>query len=578
MQFEKLRKFVSQKFFHIPQEGTSPERYKALRRNIRILMILVTIIPLSLMATINYYQYQSSLKEEIISPLKVLTNKTKRSFELFLDERLSTLKFIASAYSFTDLQNKMVMNRILSVLKKEFEGFIDLGLIDRNGAQLSYAGPYSFIDKDYSKQDWFQEVIINSTHISDVFMGYRKFPHITIAVQNLSDPDCCWIIRATIDTKKFDALIAMMELDPKSDAFIINREGILQTHSRLFGNVLESCPLKIPRGGHGTYVSEAIDNEGRDIFMAYSHFVEPEYTLVVVKPSSLILKTWFTFRTEIFFIFVGSVLIIIIIVFKLTDTQVARIREAEEKHEIAFRELEHSQKLSSVGRLAAGVAHEINNPLAIINQKAGLMKDIIDAEADFPKKDKFIGIADSILQSVDRCSVITHRLLGFAKRMDVEYEVLDLNEVLQDVFGFIEKEALHRNIMLKKQLADNLPQISSDRGQLQQVFLNILTNAYAAVEDGGVISITTWTEDLDTVAVSIQDDGCGMTEKDISRIFEPFFTTKKSYGTGLGLPITYGIIKKLGGKIRVQSKVGEGSTFSIYLPTKLEPQLIKRNE
>jgi two-component system NtrC family sensor kinase len=578
MQFIKLRKIVSQKIFHIPQEGTSPERYKALRRNIMILMILVTIIPLSLMATINYYQYQASLKEEIISPLKILTNKTKRSFELFLEERLSTLKFITSAYSFNDLQDKKVINRILNVLKNEFEGFIDLGLIGRDGVQLSYAGPYSLLEKDYSKQSWFQEVTINGTHISDVFMGYRKFPHIAIAVQNLSDPDCCWILRATIDTKKFDALISMMELDPQSDAFIINREGILQSHSRLFGNVLESCPLIIPRGGQGTYVSEAVDNEGRDIFIAYAHFVDPQHTLVVVKPSSLILKTWFTFRTEIFFIFVGSVLLIIIIVFKLTNTQVSRIREAEEKHEIAFRELEHSQKLSSVGRLAAGVAHEINNPLAIINQKAGLLKDIIDSGNEFPNKDKFLGITDSILKSVDRCSVITHRLLGFARRMDVEYEVLDLNEVIQDVFGFIEKEALHRNIQLKKQFSENLPQISSDRGQLQQVFLNILTNAYAAVEDGGIISITTWSEDIDTVAVSIQDDGCGMNEKDINRIFEPFFTTKKGYGTGLGLPITYGIIKKLGGKITAQSKVGEGSTFSIYLPIKVEPHLIKRDE
>ncbi len=543
-----------------------------------ILMILVTVIPLSLMATINYYQYQSSLKDEIINPLKVLTNKTKRSFELFLEERLSTLKFITSAYSFEDLQDPNVINRILSVLKKEFEGFIDLGLIDKKGVQLSYAGPYSLLAKDYSKQAWFQEVIINSTHISDVFMGYRKFPHITIAVQNLSDPDCCWILRATIDTKIFDALIATMELGPQSDAFIINRDGILQTHSRLFGDVLDKCPLDIPRGGQGTYCLEAEDNEGEDIFLAYSHFAEPEYTLVVVKPSSLILKTWFTFRTEIFFIFVGSVLIIIIIVIKLTDTQVERIREAEEKHEVAFRELEHSQKLSSVGRLAAGVAHEINNPLAIINQKAGLLKDIINADQDFPMREKFTSITDSILQSVDRCSTITHRLLGFARRMDLEYEVLDLNEVLQDVFGFIEKEAMHRNIQLKKQLADNLPQISSDRGQLQQVFLNILTNAYAAVEDGGTISITSWAEDMDTVAVSIQDDGCGMSEKELSKIFEPFFTTKKGYGTGLGLPITYGIINKLGGKINVQSKVGEGSTFTVYLPTKLEPNNIKRDE
>jgi len=115
-------------------------------------------------------------------------------------------------------------------------------------------------------------------------------------------------------------------------------------------------------------------------------------------------------------------------------------------------------------------------------------------------------------------------------------------------------------------LDENLPRVSSDRGQLQQVFLNILSNAFAALSDNGNINIRTWDEDTETVGVSIQDDGCGMSEKDLENIFEPFFTTKKGYGTGLGLPITYGIIKKMSGSIIVESKLGKGSTFTIYLP------------
>ncbi len=565
MKTNKFQEFITKYIFRIPEEGTSPERYKALRRNIIILMILVTVIPLSLMATINYYQYQKNLRDEIINPMNVLTNKTKRSFELFLEERLSTVRFIASAYSFKELSDPIILNRILSVLKREFDGFVDLGLISSEGKLLCYTGPYSFLDKDYSQQNWYHNVIISGRHISDVFLGYREFPHIAIAVQNLTDPNCCWILRTTIDTKKFDDLIATLELDQECDAFLTNRNGILQTNSKFYGKVLEPCQLTIPKGGQGTFVTESQDKNGRDIFIAYSYLVEPEYILVVVKPSSLILKTWFTFRTEIFFIYIASVLLIVLLVYKLTDAQVSHIKNADEKRELAFRELEHSQKLSSIGRLAAGVAHEINNPLAIISQKAGLMKDLIENSTEFKEKPKFIELTDAILKSTDRCSTVTHRLLGFARRMDIEYEDLGVNDVLQEVISFLEKEALHRNIKIELQLDENLPRVSSDRGQLQQVFLNILSNAFAAVTDNGNIIIRTWDEDAEKVGISIQDDGCGMSEKELENIFEPFFTTKKGYGTGLGLPITYGIIRKMSGSIKVQSKQGKGSTFTIYL-------------
>ncbi|MCW9096547.1 MAG: ATP-binding protein, partial [Ignavibacteriaceae bacterium] len=325
------------------------------------------------------------------------------------------------------------------------------------------------------------------------------------------------------------------------------------------------CQLKIPNGGQGTYVIESQDKNGREIFIAYSYLVEPEYTLVVVKPSSLILKTWFTFRTEIFFIYIASVLLIVLLVYKLTDAQVSHIKKADEKRERAFRELEHSQKLSSIGRLAAGVAHEINNPLAIINQKAGLMSDLIENTPDFNKKQKFIELTEAIIKSTERCSTITHRLLGFARRMDIEYEDLGVNDVLREVISFLEKEALHRNIKIELHLDENLPRVSSDRGQLQQVFLNILSNAFAAVTDNGNIIIRTWDEDSEKVGISFEDDGCGMSQKDLANIFEPFFTTKKGYGTGLGLPITYGIIQKMGGSIKVKSKLGEGSMFTIYI-------------
>jgi two-component system NtrC family sensor kinase len=118
-----------------------------------------------------------------------------------------------------------------------------------------------------------------------------------------------------------------------------------------------------------------------------------------------------------------------------------------------------------------------------------------------------------------------------------------------------------------------LSRIASDRGQLQQAFLNLLNNAFAATDDGGTVSVVSWEKDIDTVGVTIQDTGHGMSEDTLKHIFEPFFTTKKKgHGTGLGLPITYGIVKRLGGDIEVQSKVGQGTRFTIFLPKKLSDE------
>jgi two-component system NtrC family sensor kinase len=230
--------------------------------------------------------------------------------------------------------------------------------------------------------------------------------------------------------------------------------------------------------------------------------------------------------------------------------------------------MQESSKLASIGRLAAGVAHEVNNPLAIINEKAGLIKDLAEFTPDFPQKDRLVPLTGAILQSVDRCRTITQRLLGFARRMDVSVQMLSLNEVIEEVLGFLEKEALHRNIDLQLNLVQDLPRIASDRGQLQQVFLNILNNAFDAVQDGGRVAITSFEVDVDTVGVTIQDNGQGMSQETMAHIFEPFFTTKKGYGTGLGMSITYGIVKKLGGDIKIKSQLGAGTTFTVFLPKK----------
>jgi two-component system NtrC family sensor kinase len=554
----------------VPEE-IAPERYRALRRKITLLLTTAAVVPLLILSAINYHQYRATLTREIVTPVRGLVNKTRHSFELFLAERASTVSLISQVYSPAELADERNLNRIFRAVKSEFPGFIDLGLIDENGVHASYVGPYSLKGKDYSTADWYQQTRVKGVYVSDVFMGFRRFPHIVIAVQRMTDDGHSWVLRATIDTGQFDRLIASMGLEPESDAFLVNNAGVLQTASRFYGAVLDQLPMPMPPMTYETATLETTDPAGRDVFITYTYFQHADFVLMAVKPRADIFKPWTTLRSDLILLFVTSVALILSVAFGLTDLMVRRMRASDERRIAAFVQMEHTQKLSSIGRLAAGVAHEINNPLAIINEKAGLAADLMELAKDFPERDRFRALVDAILRSVERCRSITHRLLGFSRRMDVNIEQLDVNDVLKETMSFLEQEALHRSITTSVSLDPAMPRIASDRGQLQQVFLNILNNAFAAVPDGGSVTLATWLRDPDTVGVSIKDNGKGMSDEVLRHIFEPFFTTKKTSGTGLGMFITYGIIRRLGGDIAVQSTEGAGTTVTVFLPVKAAP-------
>ncbi|WP_034622008.1 sensor histidine kinase [Desulfovermiculus halophilus] len=556
------------RLFILPDQ-VSEDRYVKLRRNMAVLMFLVTLIPLSIMLLINFHQYQSALTSETVNQLRVLENKAKHSFELFLQERLSAVKYIANAYSINQLKEEGQLSNIFYTMQQNFSGFVDIGLIDPSGMQINYVGPYDLEGKDYTGTHSFQEVRIKGTYISDVFMGYRRFPHLIVAVERRDPNGQNWVIRASIDIDTFNDIIASMGLEADSDAFLLNQEGIIQTPSKFYGGVLDKSPIELPPKSFQPTVLEMTDPDGREIFLSYVYFSKQEFVLFLVKERSLLLRSWYALKGQMLVVFSVSLILIAFVIFRLTGALVRRIKQADERRELAFRELEHSQKLSSIGQMAAGVAHEINNPLAIINEKAGLMQDVLERTDDFRHKDKFLGLVASIIRSVERARGITYRLLGFARRLETHYEILDINQILREVLGFLEKEAEDRNVRIELDLAEELPKIHSDQGQLEQVFLNLISNALAAVQDHeGRIQIRTWEINDNTLAMSIDDNGCGMSNETLRHIFEPFFTTKKGYGTGLGLSITYGIIKKLGGDIKVASEEGVGSTFTVYLPVK----------
>lgn len=234
----------------------------------------------------------------------------------------------------------------------------------------------------------------------------------------------------------------------------------------------------------------------------------------------------------------------------------------EKKLEETYLQLVSSEKMASLGKLAAGIAHEINNPLGGILIYASLMME------DLPEGDPKRQDLARIVQETTRCKDIVKSLLEFARQTEPKMEPTDVNRAVTDGLFFLENQALFHNIRIVKRLDPSLPLARGNAGQLKQVFMNITVNAAEAMHGGGTLAIATHAEpEGKWVLVEFSDTGVGIPDENLTRIFDPFFTTKDiGKGTGLGLSTSYGIIESHGGRINVKSRVGEGTTFIIELP------------
>jgi len=555
-----------------PPAGTPPKpsRYRRMWRRTVVAVAAVSILPLLTVTLLNYFLYKRSFMQEITQPLHRIAALTKRSVESFLEERMAASQYVLSRESLDDLYDQQQLDNVFRRMRSAFGGIVDIGIIDAEGVMRTYAGPYDLRGKRYDDQRWFHEVMLRDVYVSDVFLGHRKLPHFIIAVRREDAGGRTAIFRATIDTDVLTRQIRMARLRDISDVFIINNSGVLQTPSRVFGPPLSDFQPTVPPYTEGTEIVEGIRIGDNDYLMGYAYIEHSPFVFVLLADRGDLMTGWMTYQGESIGFLVFSIVAILVLIMAITSNWVNRIRLADQRREATLHNVEHTNKMASIGRLAAGVAHEINNPLAIINEKAGLIEDILKFGEDNPQNQKVAKQVRSILKSVNRCSEITHRLLGFARHMDLKNEPVAVDALLREVLGFLEGEASYRGIEVDIQVDDTLPTIHSDKGQLQQLFLNIINNAFDAMRDiegRPRLQISIRSPSPQAVVVTIADNGCGISDENLERIFEPFYTTKKIKGTGLGLSICYGIVRKLRGEMTVDSKLGQGTTFTISLPT-----------
>jgi len=533
-------------------------------------LILFYFAPLLFLAIFFHLQYRHLVRDGLRAHLEVIAEHQATTFDLFLRERLVNLSNIIDDPRFRPRPDPSELRGFLESLRQTSDAFVDLAVVSAEGDLASYAGPVEYTTPvNYRAEDWFRELSLGNARalITEIYPGFRGQPHFTIAVRRGDGPDLV-VLRSALSPEHLSEYLTTLEGANEVHAAVVNAQGELQVTTPRLGDVLTSSPFAPPSEPERGFVSEQ-SSDGEAVEYAYAWLPETPWALVVTDATEIRTGAFPLFRDTFFlvtflsFVFVGIVILI-------RTRQVVGTRLAAERHEAELSgQLVHAAKLASVGELAAGIAHEINNPLAIIAEEVGVLKDALDPELA-EEDDEPLDVPehlDAIHEAVFRCRDITRKLLMFVRQTDVNFEPHRLDTLMDEVLDvMLGNELAVSNVHVVRRYDPSVPEIVTDRNQLLQVFVNLVTNAMDAMPSGGVLTVRTSGSE-EKASLSVEDTGVGMTPNQMERVFMPFFTTKDpGKGTGLGLSVSNSIIQGFGGAFFVESAPGQGSTFTLELP------------
>jgi two-component system, NtrC family, sensor kinase len=528
---------------------------------------VVTLTPLLVMALMDYRLTRQAFENEAKMAVSRAVSNTWRSISFLLSQRRAALVFIARDNGLDALTRPGRLEILLDRLQHIMGGFVDLDVVDADRNIRACAGFHVAAGSRLEPGKCFDHAVANGFFISDVTKNSGQKHQLVIAIRQRVSDGGFFVLRATLDADLFDVPVSQLAMDGRDDVFIVNRQGVLQTPSRHYGGRFEPIPFSIPEEIDGTRVSRDVDRAGWPVLVGMAPIADSPFVLMMIRQQSEIMDLWFKPRMQLIGFLLFSVVLILASIVGVATYLVNRIHASDQHRVHALHQVEYANKLASIGRLASGVAHEVNNPLAIINQKAGLIKDLLTINQDRTGNEKLIDQIEAVLASVRRCGTITRRLLDFSRHMEASVETVDIEAVIRQILAFLEKEAERRNISISVSTQGKIPAFESDLGNLQQIFLNLINNAFAAMQNGGRLDIAICRQGKGAIWVAVADTGHGISEADLKRVFEPFFSTREGHaGTGLGLSVTYGLVSEMGGTIAVESKPNQGTCFTVTLP------------
>jgi two-component system, NtrC family, sensor kinase len=553
------------------------EPYRNLFRRFVFLTLISSLLPLLLVGWGINTHYTRFARNRMTENFNKEVDHHRKMIELFLKEHSSKLQLIARTHSREWLSVPSNLAKVFELFNRDYVSLTDLGVIDHTGRHRAYVGPFDLMDKNYAQSFWFRPVLEKGIFISDMFLGFRQEPHFIMAVSSSENGEA-WILRATIDTEAFRSLVENVHIGKTGEVYLLNREGIYQTTPRFHGNIMGKARLPMIEDHEGIrirFLEAGIipgDKSGPRKIACSVWLREPRWLLMVKQNydeafDAVNHANW----AVLLFLHISAMSILVVAVL-VTRHMLTIIRRRDEETDRLNEQLLQTSKLASIGELSAGVAHEINNPLAIISTERQIL---LDTEKQTPEmdpvfRDQLFDSLNQIQIQIHRCKRITQNLLRFSRRTTSIMEPFNLNAFIKEVVDLMEREARANGIKFVTDLSPDLPDMISDASQLQQVFLNMITNSIDAHNGKpyGRIDITTKiAENGQGVQLLIGDTGSGIPNEFLKKIFDPFFTTKPvGKGTGLGLSICHSIIQRLGGRISVQSKLEEGTRFDIFLP------------
>jgi len=567
--------------------GKLKQNRQWLKRAIFLNMTFFPMIPFIVALGISFYFFSSTLDKSTQASLERILTDHRKMIESFLIERKSDLELITRAYTFDDIMADDAISTVCQSLQERSAAFVDLGLFDETGKHLRYSGSFALAGKSYTQEPWFRNTMDRGYYISDVFLGYRNIPHFVVAVRK-TETNRTWVLRATIDTVFFDSMVSGVRIGKTGEAYILNHEGIAQT-ARRCGDIalLDKDPAfgwmnKLFSANTQTF---QLSPKGQPFLYAVSKLANKSWYLVVRQEKQDAYRALYSAVLICVVIAILGLTALVVLAYFTSETICRRMDRLDEEKEQLGSQLIRAVQLAEIGEMAAGFAHEINNPLQIIKSEYALIKILMeelypgkggkDTSPDPNTLNDIRESVDQIHKQVERCHEITSAILKFGRKKEVKHTTLDPGTVIPEILKLVENTARTSGVEITTQIEENVPNFMGDPGRFQQVMLNLVNNAIHAVTsqhgaNGGKIEISaarTRSDDGRTmVDIQVKDNGCGIAPEHMDKIFSPFFTTKAvGRGTGLGLSVCFGIIESFGGTMSVDSRPEEGTVFSIQL-------------
>jgi two-component system NtrC family sensor kinase len=549
------------------------ERREPTYRRLRWRMVLVLstfgLVPLAAVLVAALGAEQRAIETRETGVLEAMMKNRKATIDLFLDQKMRQLELLSVSLRAADLVRPGVLQSLSQEMQRDGGGVVDLGLIDQDGRHLAYVGPYDLTGRNYAGQPWLREVMVRGRYQSDLFMGFRQFPHFIIAVKK-REGDHDYFLRATLDTDRLTTLVREGAIESGANVFVLNRAGEYQTHYSEGHHLMEKADSPVPPLHSGVRMSVSGSGNHREL-IATAWLKGDTWVLVAREPfPTLAAVAW---QSPVARIALGALALVPLFGYLVARRGLRRVRMIEEERARLHESVAQSEKLAAIGRLAATTAHEINNPLAIIAAQVGLLQDVVRDTSFLSEYPELRDRLGKIAAQVERGKTVTHRLLNFARRVGPAFEPVDVVAALDETVSFLDKQAEAANIAIVRDYAPDVPLVSSNLGQMQQVFLNVVNNAIDAVGEKGEIRMQI-RRARGGVEVVVADSGPGIQEANLERVFEPFYSTKggEARHCGLGLAICRETMRSLGARISATASPLGGAAFVMWFPVQAGSQ------